>query len=82
VNGVFFFLEKILLEKERWVLQGGFAFFDVFGGKSVVSLWWIRGETWCFVRCFLAAKNMPTFRLYFRVIPVLGMTATAGPLRG
>jgi hypothetical protein len=46
-----------------------------FGGKNVVSLWWIRGEMWCFGWCFLTAKNLPTFLALFLGVPVLGIAA-------
>jgi hypothetical protein len=35
------------------VFEGGFGIRHFFGGVFVVSLWWIRGESWSIDDCFM-----------------------------
>jgi hypothetical protein len=39
----------------------------------VVNLWWMCGETWCFVTAFLSTENLPRITDLFLAIPVLGI---------
>jgi len=50
---VFGLFEEKCFEGKKKGFAGGFCDFRVFcGGKNGVSLWWIRGEMWCFVCAF------------------------------
>jgi hypothetical protein len=42
-------------------------------GVLVVDLWWMCGETWCFVTTFLGRENLPRITDLFLAIPVLGI---------
>jgi hypothetical protein len=42
-------------------------------GVLAVNLWWMGGETWCFVTAFLSTQNLPRIADLFLGIPVLGI---------
>src|SRR5580704_17526040 len=39
----------------------------------MVNLWWMCGETWCFVTAFLSTENLSRLADLFLGIPVLGI---------
>jgi hypothetical protein len=47
-------------------------------GVLVVNLWWMCGETWCFVTAFLGMENLPQIADLFFGIPVLGIGRVQG----
>jgi hypothetical protein len=46
-------------------------------GVLLVNLWWICGETWCFVTAFSSTKNLPRIADLFSGIPVLGIVSVS-----